>query len=395
MPRICIIAHNSFGAMTGGRCGHVGGAEHQTALLARWMAGKGFPTSLLTWDEGQADNTVIDGVRVIKMCGPGQGLPGVRFFHPRLSSLYAAMKRADASVYYHNSAEYVTGLAAAWCRRHGRKFISSVASDVACDPALPALRKSYERILYRYGIRHADRLIVQTNRQQKMLRDGFGLESVVLPMPCPGPSASQLTVVAPARPPQIAWVGRLVELKRLEWLLTAAERLPQVNFRVVGATNADNAYARAMLERGRALSNVMWAGTVAREGMPEIYQRASGLCCTSIYEGFPNTFLEAWSHGRPVITSVDPDGVVARLNLGWVARSVDELVEAINALLNSPDQWREKSSNGRRYYLENHELTVAMPRFEQELAAMGRAIGLRAMTVAAPACAASSPPTSQ
>jgi len=50
---ICTIAHNAYGAMTGGRSGHVGGAECQTTLMAGWFASRGYKTSILAWGEGQ------------------------------------------------------------------------------------------------------------------------------------------------------------------------------------------------------------------------------------------------------------------------------------------------------------------------------------------------------
>lgn len=50
-PHICLIVPNAYGAMAGGRSGHIGGAEHQTTMTARWFAAKGYPVSLVTWDE--------------------------------------------------------------------------------------------------------------------------------------------------------------------------------------------------------------------------------------------------------------------------------------------------------------------------------------------------------
>ncbi len=365
-PRICIVAHNAYGAMTGGRHGHVGGAEHQTSLMARWFASKGYEVSLLTWDEGQPPEMEISGVRMLKMCPADAGIRGLRFFYPRLISLYAALRKADADVYYHNSAEYVTGLLAIWCRFHKKKLIYSVASDVACDPELPAMDKSYEKILYRYGLRHADRIIVQTARQQSMLEKGFGVQPVPLPMPCPGPSSSEYNGAHPPNPKRVVWVGRVASMKRLEWFLDIAECLPELQFDIAAANLNATSYAQGLYTRAKTAKNVVWHGAVSREQMPTLYENALCLCCTSTYEGFPNTFLEAWSHGRPVITSFDPDNLIKRFNLGAAAHDIPSLAKAILSLVNHEDQWHEKSRNSIRYYLENHQVEISMPLFEKE-----------------------------
>lgn len=50
---VCIVSHNAYGSITGAKTGHVGSAEYQTALMARWFASRGYETSILTWDEDQ------------------------------------------------------------------------------------------------------------------------------------------------------------------------------------------------------------------------------------------------------------------------------------------------------------------------------------------------------
>lgn len=365
--RICIIAQNAYGALSGGRTGHIGGAEHQTSFLARWLAARGHQVSFITWDEGQPDNTVFDGVRVVKMCRLDAGLPGIRFLHPRVSSLLAAARRADAEVYYHNSAEHMTGVLAWWCRRNGRKFVYSVASNVACEASLPALKKQYERFLYRYGVVHADRVIVQSKTQQSLLQEGFGKSSVILPMPCGGPSEAEYAANPAPALDSVSWVGRADGMKRLEWILEIAERLPQVRFQLAVANQHRCPNGGELHQRATRLPNVTWRWNVERAAIAEIYRSTACLCCTSSYEGFPNTFLEAWSHGRPLVTSFDPDGLVARLNLGCVATTVDGFVQAITDLFASKGDWQTKAHNARRYYAENHRAEVAMPLIEREL----------------------------
>ena len=87
----------------------------------------------------------------------------------------------------------------------------------------------------------------------------------------------------------------------------------------------------------------------------------------SSYEGFPNTFLEAWSHGRPVVTSFDPDGLVERRGLGLVAKTVDQFAVAFAELFSSPEMWGEKARNAREYYVDHHAPRIVMPMIEREI----------------------------
>jgi len=364
-PRIdlCLVAHLAWGALSGGTTGHVGGVERQTSLMARWLASR-----------GQRDGDVVDGVRVVKLCAREAGLPLLRFLHPRWTSLNRALARANAGIYYHNCSEYVTGQVALWARRHGRRFVFSTAHDEDTDPRLRHLSLR-ERVLYRYGLRHADRIIAQTRTQQSRLKEHFGRESVVIPMPCPGPGPEE-TLARPARPGagRVLWIGRVCEQKRPHLLLELARACPDVGFDLVGPADT-SPYTRAVLEAVRSTPNVRVRGAVPRPKVPALYLAASCLVCTSRDEGFPNTFLEAWSHGLPVVSTFDPDGLIAERGLGGAAADVAELAAGIRHLLLSPEEWRGASERARRHYLDNHTIEGAMSRFEAvflELGASGR-----------------------
>ena len=82
-PTVCVVAHAAYGALTGGHNGQAGGVENQTSMTARWLTARSYPVCMVTWDEGQPNEQVIDGVRVIKLCSRRAGLKGLRFFHPR------------------------------------------------------------------------------------------------------------------------------------------------------------------------------------------------------------------------------------------------------------------------------------------------------------------------
>ncbi len=363
---ICIVAHFAYGAMTGGSSGHIGGVERQTSFMARWLAARGHKVSLVTWDEGQPDSTEIDGVRILKVCKQDEGVRGIRFIHPRWTSLNKALRKADADIYYQNCGEYVTGQVAMWCRKWGRKFIYSVASDADCDGRLPQMTKLYERLLYRHGIRNTNRIIVQTQTQQEMLNKYFGLRSIVIPMPCPGPIEKEFMSrrLPGIREQRILWVAKFTKQKRPDRFIELVKRCPDLKFDMIGPVYESD-YTNSILDQSKELSNLTIHGAVPRDRIKTFYENSVCLCCTSDQEGFPNTYLEAWSYGLPIVSTFDPDCLIAEKGLGKVAADVTGLEKGIRMLLESPDLWQAVSFKARQYYLENHSIDRVMPLFEQ------------------------------
>lgn len=362
--KICIISHFAYGSMMGGGRGHIGGVERQTTMLARWLAHREHEVTLLTWDEGQASELEIDGVLVMRMCARDAGLPWVRFLHPRWTSLNRAMRRANAEVYYQNCGDYVTGQVALWCRMHGRPFVYAVASDPDCDPGLPKLPSLRERLLYRFGVNHANQIIVQTMRQQMMLREGFGRDARVIPMPCPAPPVNSPRPYPAGQPQRIVWIGRFSHVKRLELMLEVAALMPDIRFEVAGTPEGSGEYSRTLFARAGMLPNVSICGLIPRYKMAAFYEGALALLCTSEYEGFPNTFLEAWSLGVPVVSTVEPDGLLSDGGLGATGRTAEELARSIRRLATDQALWIETSNRCRKYFTDHHTIESSMPQFE-------------------------------
>lgn len=334
--------------------------------MAKWLAARGHDVSVVVWSEGQDSNLVVDGVRVLSVCRRDAGVPGLRFFVPRWTSLCRALARADADIYYHNCAEYITGQVALWARSHSRKFVYSIASDPECDPRLTILNSYRERILYRYGLTRADAVVSQTTRQQKMLEQGFSVESTVLPMPCDVPESAEsepaATVATVAT--RVLWIGRIDAVKRAELMLAAARSHPEIEFDFVGPDGTDPDYVRRIRADAAQLPNVSMRGAVNFDDVWRYYRNAAVLFCTSKFEGFPNTFIEAWSQGVPVVSTVDPDNVIRRNSLGSVIEKPEDCGRILSEILAKGDMLHTCSSNARHYFLNNFEKDRAMRRFE-------------------------------
>ena len=365
-PSICMVAHFAYGTLSGKSNGHIGGVEQQVSLLARWFASQGYPVSMLTWDEGHPDGEPVHGVKVFNICRRKQGIKGLRFIHPRWTGLIRALAHANSDIYYQNCGECVTGQVAAWCKLHDRKFVYSIANDSDVDPELPQMKTLRERILYRYGLQHADCVIAQTRHQQRSLWTGWGIESTLIPMTCSPWRDNGYLCVEPPKPgnANVLWIGRFAHQKRVEWLDEIARVRPDIHFDVVGHANNSVPELQKLEEQIRRLPNVTLHGLVPHENLCHFYQQASLMLCTSRFEGFPNTFLEAWSTGLPIVSTFDPDCLIQNHHLGRVADDIPGLIRGMNELINSPDQWQTASKNALNYYRDNHNPETVLSQYQ-------------------------------
>ena len=89
------------------------------------------------------------------------------------------------------------------------------------------------------------------------------------------------------------------------------------------------------------------------------YRKSDLVVLTSSCEGFPNVLLHAWSCGRPVVTSCDPDGVVVRYHLGFVARRDTDFENVFIELKSkvSASALKEMGQRGRLYVERFHTPT--------------------------------------
>jgi len=112
-----------------------------------------------------------------------------------------------------------------------------------------------------------------------------------------------------------------------------------------------------------------------------VFDRARVFVNTSEIEGFPNTFLQAWVRGVPVISFLDPDGVIRREGLGHAVGSLDEMARAAQLLTTDSQAWLEVSARCRAYMARRYgEDQIIVP----YLSAVGRvAMGLPAATAPA------------
>jgi glycosyltransferase involved in cell wall biosynthesis len=374
MKHVCFISLKSYDLLSDNpHPNHIGGAERQQVLVARGLQQIGYRVSFVTLDVGQADGIEHNGIRVFKAYHPGHGLPMIRFVSPRWTGLCAALSRADADIYHQMCADSETGQVALWCRRNGRHFVFAVASDTDCEKHLPRIMTGRERWLYRYGLARADQVVTQTITQKNMLKQNFGMDSTIIAS-CTGNLEHQ-PAASPRFPKSdeitLVWVSRIVPLKRLEWLLDLAETCPNYRFQVVGGGDESAPYVQQISSRARKIKNVQLLGRISDRELWSVYERADLLLDTASVAGVPTTFLEAWARGVPVVSTVDPDGILGPNNLGRAVSNTREMGEAVAEFIKNPDSWLECSRAARAYYKKFHTVEAVGVAYDRLFSRLG------------------------
>ena len=348
--RLCIVMGAHWAA-------HMGGAQYQVKCLLDVLTKRSdFDTYYLarrTLQQGRQDGYEI--VRIgSRRRGPGR-------FLSDLWSLYQALKRLRPAVIYQRGLKAYTGVCAYYSLRHGARMVFHIAHDSDVRLAQfskwgpSALLRRLERRIAEFGMRRANVIVAQTRDQERMLLAEFGLKATaVVPNFHPIPDADD-----PRRAGdriRILWVANFKAKKNPEIFVDLAEAFldrSDVEFVMIGRAGG-SVYAQ-LHERIKRLRNLEYLGELPIEVVNDELARSDIFVNTSSAEGFPNTFIQAWLRGTPVVSCfVDPDACLSQGHAGIVAGSPERLISVIGELLGNRARIRELGESARAHGRANH-----------------------------------------
>jgi glycosyltransferase involved in cell wall biosynthesis len=362
-PHVCFVAPYAWPVLSRDpNIQVVGGAEVQQCILARLLADNGYRVSMISFDYGQPSPALVDGVSVYKSFRENAGIPVLRFLHPRLTTMWRALREVDADVYYQRSSAMWTGVIAEFCRRYRKRAIYAGASDRDFDIGQEQIGLARDRWLYRRGLARVDRIVAQNPYQLESCRRNHRRDAVLIP------SCYQLPKDAkPGSGDRVLWVGTIHGYKRPEIFLELAERLPQRRFVMIGGPSIGGerlkpGYYEAIRDRAARLANLEFTGFLPLAEVEPWFDRARLLVNTSVYEGMPNVFLQAWARGVPTVATVD---VGAPVNTVFAAAA--QGAAKVEALLSNTALWNQASSDSLAYFERNHSSAEVLARYSRLL----------------------------
>ncbi len=184
-------------------------------------------------------------------------------------------------------------------------------------------------ILTHLGMKYADVILVQNEFQKREAYRIWRREAHIVPNIQPDvpkyPNKEE--------PPKVVWVGNLIPWKRPHIFLEIAKRMPEVTFIMVGDGD------RKLIRGYDRIGNLEYMGRLSNDEVNELLEDTWFIVNTSRIrsEGVPNSIIQAMMRGNVAISMNEDYGILDKV--GFVVRSVDEVVEVIGRLIMDRDEY--------------------------------------------------------
>jgi glycosyltransferase involved in cell wall biosynthesis len=210
------------------------------------------------------------------------------------------------------------------------------------------------------------RFISQGDSLNSYARDLYALPDNVPIQYIPNPVPFDPTFDVGSCPKEdlIVFLGRLESQKRVWLFCEIARRLPQFAFVVIGKLHRRSKINETVLAPfiDGQVPNLRFVGHLEGKAKAAYLKRAKILLNTSIWEGIPLSFLEALAVGTVIVSSVNPDDLVARFGVyvgeapGDGFESIDAFVGAIIKVMGDEERRSATARAAVEYIRERHSI---------------------------------------
>ena len=349
--RLSMVQGSHFSAMKGG-------AQYQAEVLVdALVATDRFDVSYVTRNADPSFRP--KGYRIVRLPTPGWMR---RFgFATDAVTLTRTLGELAPDVIYQQGLKAHTGIAARYAHARGSKLVFHIASDfdVLPRPVLASMGHRGPSLLDKrmgeFGLRAADTVVAQTRVQAELLETHYGrtADAIVRNF---HPVAEE--TLCKSDPVTVIWVANFKSVKRPELFVRLAKDLAATPARfVMIGRGGGTEFASLQAEIG-AVSNLQHLGELSQDEVNRWVAQSHILVNTSLIEGFPNTFIQAWMRKVPVVTlGVNSDRLFDSDELGLCSDSYDALVANVGNLIG--DRQRREAMGERAVAYANREHSMA------------------------------------
>ena len=293
----------------------------------------------------------------VKTFDPKKGIPVLNWIYYRYPKLNQAVREYQPDYIYHAGAGFTSWVLAVIAKKNDIKFIYRVANDADTDDRIKQRLPIVTRFFFEQSLKITDVILCQNQYQFKNLKTKFPDKSMAI-LHNPYDMGGSLPAIKPVQEKKyIAWLGIFQYQKNMPALHKIVKQLPGIEFRIAGKPqkHLDDETTEA-IKNLRECGNVTFVGYKKRSEVNDFLSNACLLLNTSHYEGFSNTFLEAFAAGTPIITikNVDADGIISRNRLGFACDDYEQVPAAIERLLQS-ENYSSFCKRCQKYVVTAHD----------------------------------------
>jgi glycosyltransferase involved in cell wall biosynthesis len=342
----------------------VGGWAVELHAWINGLCANGHQVGVLTWKGANAFvNKKLD-FHLIETYDPDKGIKILKYFYYYIPEHYKKTKECTPDVIIQACAGIETGIMGFIANKLSVPFVYRVANDMDTDQRYRTRLLKYEQIAYNYGLKKTDVILCQNSYQYDNLKIKFPKKPLRI-IHNPFLKTYDTNVSSFKERRYVAWLGIFQKQKNLPLLYEIAKQIPESNFKIAGmpGKNIDSDTHNA-LKKLKKLSNIEFVGYLSRKQVPSFLSNAIALLNTSHYEGFSNTYLEAFSVGTPVIAplNADPDHVIEKNRLGFAVKNNSDFPVVIQSVFENKERFIGISKQCQEYVYKNHDPNILAKR---------------------------------
>ena len=350
--RLCIIVPTHWSAM-------MGGSQYQAkCLIDKLLPNDQFEIYYLT--RRYDPKFYPQGYRIIKVAN-AKGMRRHGFFFD-VFRLLRLLHQIHPDIIYQRVGCAYTGIAAYYARRNNCKMVWHIASD---NDVLPFQRTNsittgfryIDKKFLEYGIISSNHILAQTNQQAEYLERYYGRTPAEVihnfhPMPREN--------IKKTDPVKIVWISNFKPLKQPEYFIRLARDLKNLGKKVKCIMIGAPAYSalnwqHSLESKMSEIERLVYLGACPLREVNSILANAHIFVNTSLYEGFPNTFIQAWMRKVPVVSlHCNPDGIFEQNKIGFLSGTYEKMLQRVIELIKNPVLRDEMGERAQVYAFERH-----------------------------------------
>lgn len=336
----------------------LGGAEQQLKYLANYLLNKGYEVHIISLKQ---NDKPLEKTELISHLIPYRPIPGTfgQTFFRFKRILSKKIKEINPDILITRGFTSWAGISADIAKKNKRKHLHFIASDneVLRDEKEISKRRFFNKVELKYYLKVFNghtKIISQNSFQRKTVLAKYNIKSEIITQAAPIPQSVNFNKAYHFI--QIVWVANLKPLKQPEKYLKIVEHFKtndSIKFLMIGR-DLGNKYQH-LLQTQDENPNFDYLGEQTNEEVNKILEKSHILINTSDYEGFSNTFVQAWMRGVVVVSlNSNPDNILTERGIGYISHNYKQLIIDLGQLISNKELMLNKSEKSKAYSIANH-----------------------------------------